>query len=67
MDELKPSEKLVGTVMVQTGFHHDEADCPGVVTAVAPNLSSVTGLQDRVAKTAHRQGQRQQIGGIVFD
>ena len=67
MDELKPSEKLVGTVMVQAGFHHYEADRPGVLTAEAPSLSSATGFQDRVAKAAHRQAQRQQIGGIAFE
>ena len=56
MDELKPSNKLVGAVMVQTGFHHYEADRPPVLSADAPSLAPAVGFQDRVAKAAQNQG-----------
>ena len=50
MDELKPSEKFVGTLRVQAGFHHYELDRTRVPTAEAPSLASAIGFQDRVAK-----------------
>src|SRR5438445_1022708 len=67
MDELKPSEKLVGTLRIQADFHHYEADRPGVLTADAPNLSSVTGFQDCVAKAAQNQGPCYKLGSLTFD
>src|SRR2546427_498236 len=67
MDELKPSEKLVGTVMVQGGFHHYEADRPLVLTANAPSLASAIGFQYRVAKAAKNQGPCYENGCVIFD
>src|SRR5260221_522068 len=67
MDELKASEKFVGTVMVQTGFHDDEADRFRVLTADAPSLASAIGFQDRVAKAAQNQGSRYESGCLIFD
>jgi len=67
MDELQPSEKFAGTVMIQTGFHHNEADRPRVLTADAPSLASVTGFQDRVSKAVKNQGPRYESCGIVFN
>src|SRR6266446_8671340 len=67
MDELKPSEKFVETVRVETGFHHCEADRPLVPTANAPSLASAIGFQDRVAKAAQNQGPCHESGCIIFD
>ena len=67
MDELQPSQKFVDTIMIQTGFHHDEADRPGVLTADGPSLASATGFQGLVAKAVKNQSPRYESGGIVFD
>jgi hypothetical protein len=55
MDELKPTEKFVDALVVQTGFHHYEVNRPLVLTADAPSLASAIGFQDRVAKAAQNQ------------
>ena len=67
MDELQPSEKFAGTVMIQTGFHHYETDRARVLTADAPSLASVAGFQDRVSKAVKNQGPRNESCGIVFN
>ena len=67
MDELKPGQKFVDTIMIQTGFHHYQTDRPRVLTAEAPSLASATGFQDRVPKGVKNQGPRYESGGIVFD
>jgi hypothetical protein len=40
MDELKPSEKFVDSLMVQTGFHHYEVDRPLVLVAGTPSVAN---------------------------
>src|SRR5882724_6512728 len=68
MDELKPSEKFVGTLIrVQAGFHHYELDRTRVPTANAPSLTSAIGFQDRVAKAAQNQGPCHETGCVIFD
>src|SRR5260370_41556608 len=67
MDEWKPSEKFVGTLRVQAGFHHYELNRTRVPTAEAPSLASAIGFQDRVAKTEQNQGSCHESGCIIFD
>src|SRR5438094_10419456 len=67
MDELKPSEKLVGTVMVQADFHNYEADRARVLTANTPSLASAIGFQYRVAKAAKNQRPCHEGGCVIFD
>src|SRR5207247_9664072 len=67
MDEFQPSQKFVDAIMIQTGFHHDEADRPGVLTADGPSLASATGFQGLVAKAVKNQSPRYESGGIGFD
>ena len=57
-DELKPSNEVVGVVIVQNDLRYDQVDRPRVLAANAPSLTSANGFENRVAEGTQNQGER---------